>query len=305
MRPKTRPTVLDGVVVVLDRPRDITNVGGVVRAMGNFGLSRLRLVEPAAYNEGRVLAVAHRGRPIIDRMERYSTLDAALADCIFVLGTTARVREVRHERMTPRQAAPALLRAATLGMTSPDSGAAPPGSGHEDTAPHDTMRGGGAGESGLAAILFGPEDNGLSNEALGRCNAVVTVPTAAEYSSLNLAQATLLIGYELWLTATEDPTAARRVPDAVAALGATETHAAPDEPPARAAAREEMIAALEDVLWGMHPNNDAGRVHHTLARLRAVLLRAAPRAEEVHMLTRLFVHIARERSRKSEAESRK
>jgi tRNA C32,U32 (ribose-2'-O)-methylase TrmJ len=293
MRLKSSPGVLEGVVVVLDRPRDITNVGGVVRAMGNFGLSRLRLVEPAAYNEGRVLAVAHRGRPIIDRMERYPTLDDALADCIFVLGTTARVREVRHERMTPRQAAPALLRAATLGLSGPPSVTAHADGGSEVMAPHDRIR-----EGGFAAILFGPEDNGLSNEALGRCNAVVTVPTAAEYSSLNLAQATLLIGYELWLAATEDPTAVRRVPDAVAALDATETPAAPDEPPARVAAREEMIAALEDVLWGMHPNNDAGRVHHTLARLRAVLLRAAPRAEEVHMLTRLFVHIARERSRK-------
>ena len=76
-----------------------------------------------------------------------------------------------------------------------------------------------------------------------------------------------------------------------------------DEPPARVAARETMFAALEDVLWGMHPNNDAGRVSHTLARLRAVLLRAAPRAEEVDMLTRLFVHIAHERE--SRVESRK
>jgi len=282
--------VLDGIVVVLDRPRDITNVGGVVRAMGNFGLSRLRLVEPAAYNEGRVLAVAHRGRPIIDRMERHPTLDDALADCIFVLGTTARTREVRHERMTPRQAAPALLHAATLGLTARDSTTTP-----GDTGSEDTTRADGGSEGGLAAILFGPEDNGLSNEALGRCNAVVTVPTAAEYSSLNLAQATLLIGYELWLAATEDPAVERRVPDAVAALNALEGQAARDEPPARAAAREEMIAALEDVLWGMHPNNDANRVRHTLARLRAVLLRAAPRVEEVHMLTRLFVHIARER----------
>jgi tRNA C32,U32 (ribose-2'-O)-methylase TrmJ len=56
-----------------------------------------------------------------------------------------------------------------------------------------------------------------------------------------------------------------------------------------------MFAALEEVLWGMHPNNDAGRVSHTLARLRAVLLRAAPRVEEVRMLTTLFVHIAHER----------
>jgi len=287
VRPIDRPDVLDGIVVVLDRPRDATNVGGVVRAMGNFGLTRLRLVEPAAYDEGRILAVAHRGQAILDRLERHPTLDAALADCIFVLGTTARPRTVRHERMTPRQAAPALLRAAALGRATaggdlPHTGA-PPG------AP--------------AAILFGPEDRGLSNEALGRCNALVTVPTTTDYSSLNLAQATLLIAYEVWLAATEqtatadeDPAVVRgqRVPDAVAALATMES-VIDDEAPARVAAREEMIAALEEVLWGMHPNNDAGRVAHTLARLRAVLLRAAPRTEEVRMLTRLFVHIARER----------
>ena len=57
------PPVLDGVVLVLDRPRDVTNVGGVVRAMGNFGLTRLRLVEPAAYDPERVLAMAHRVSP--------------------------------------------------------------------------------------------------------------------------------------------------------------------------------------------------------------------------------------------------
>ena len=295
MRPKARPDVLDGIVVVLDRPRDATNVGGVVRAMGNFGLSRLRLVEPAAYDEGRVLAVAHRGHAIIERMERHATLDDALAGCIFVLGTTARPRTVLHERMTPRQAAPALLRAAALGLASADA---------QPTGPDARITGAGdaapVGEPttgpSLAAILFGPEDRGLSNEAIGRCNALVTVPTAAEYSSLNLAQATLLIAYELWLAATTDPAAERRVPDAAAALAPTRDLGVHDEPPARVAAREEMIAALEVVLWGMHPNNDAGRVAHTLARLRAMLLRAAPRTEEVRMLTRLFVHIARERA---------
>jgi tRNA/rRNA methyltransferase len=220
------------VVLVLDRPRDVTNVGGVVRAMGNFGLGRLRLVEPAAYDAERVLAMAHRGAPVLARLER----------------------------QTPRQAAPALLCAAQQDPATP------------------------------AAVLFGPEDRGLSNAALGRCNAVVTIPTAPDDPSLNLAQSALLVAYELWLAATNG-TAAKRLPDAAAALAT----APPAEPLARGAAREEMFAALEDVLWGMHPNTDAGRVRQTLARMRAVLLRAAPRAEEVQMLTRLFVHIAHER----------
>ncbi len=274
------PDLLDRIVLVLDRPRDVANVGGVVRAMGNFGLGRLRLVEPAAFDEGRVRAMAHRGSRVLERLERHATLDGALADCGFVLGTTARSREVRHERMAPRQAAPALLRALERDP------------------------------SAFAAILFGPEDRGLDNEALGRCNAVVTIPTAPDDPSLNLAQSALLIAYELWLAATASGSSPR-VPDAAAALDGPATVPAPSsrapssavptiETPeamqlARGAAREEMFAALEEVLWGLHPNNDAGRVHHTLARLRAVLSRAAPRAEETQMLTRLFVHIARER----------
>lgn len=258
MPPQGIPPVLEGVVVVLDRPRDVANVGGVVRAMGNFGLSRLRLGEPAAYDPERILAAAHRGRPILDRVERHATLDDALADCGFVLGTTARPRAVRHERLTPRQAAPALLRAAS------------------PTVP--------------AAILFGPEDRGLTNEALGRCHAVLTIPTVPENASLNLAQAVLLLAYELWLAATKGRVSAH-MPDVASAVAAPLA----GEPLASGTAREEMFAALEEVLWGMHPNNDAGRVSHTLARLRAVLLRAAPRVEEVRMLTTLFVHIAHER----------
>jgi TrmH family RNA methyltransferase len=254
---------LQGIVVVLDRPRDVANVGGVVRAMCNFGLSRLRLVEPAAYDEGRVLAAAHRSMHLLERVERYPSLDQALADCGFVLGTTARPRQVRHERLSPRQAAPALLRAASRDPAIP------------------------------AAILFGPEDCGLDNEALNFCHAVVTIPTSPDFSSLNLAQAALVIAYELWLAAIIRGKPERR-PDVVTAVGIAPVD---DEPLAQGAAREEMFAALEQVLWGLHPNTDAGRVYHTLARMRAVLLRAAPRVEEVRMLTALFVHIARERER--------
>jgi tRNA C32,U32 (ribose-2'-O)-methylase TrmJ len=248
--------------------------------MCNFGLARLRLVEPAAYDEERVLAAAHRSTRLLGRVERYPSLELALADCGFVLGTTARPRQIRHERLSPRQAAPALLAAA----------------GRDPAVP--------------AAILFGPEDNGLDNEALNLCHAVVTIPTSPDFSSLNLAQSVLLIAYELWLAALIRGKPERQ-PDVAAALGSVPPGHAPvdaaivpgggaspgDGPLAPGAAREEMFAALEAVLWGLHPNTDAGRVYHTLARMRAMLLRAAPRVEEVRMLTALFVHIARERER--------
>lgn len=253
----------------MDRPRDIANIGGVVRAMGNFGLLHLRLVEPSAYDEVRVKAMAHRGADVIAALERHPSLDSALADCDFVLSTTARAREVRHERLSPRQAAPALLQAVARDPIA------------------------------RVAVLFGPEDRGLSNEALGRCNATITIPTAPDDPSLNLAQAALLIAYELWLGATDQAVETQR-PDVAAALDdaplpVQDAGPTPEVALARGAAREEMFAALEAVLWGMHPNNDAGRVQQSLARLRAVLLRAAPRVEETRMLTRLFVHIAHER----------
>ncbi len=266
MKTSETPNTLDGIVLVLDRPLDVANVGAVVRVMCNFGLSRLRLVEPAAYDEARILAAAHRSEEVIARIDRFPNLDAALADCAYVLGTTARPRQVRHERMTPRQAAPALLHAAALDPSSP------------------------------AALLFGPEDRGLSNDALGLCNAVVCIPTTVRFSSLNLAQAALVLAYELWLAASEESRhvePSQRVPDAAAAVAPSMT--GDGDTLARVAAREEMFGALEQVLWGMHPNNDAGRVAHTLARLRALLLRAAPRSEEARMLTTLFLHIAHER----------
>ncbi len=287
MRPKAIPPILDGIVLILDRPRDAMNVGGVVRAMGNFGLGRLRLVEPAAYDVDRIHSMAHRGGPVLDRIERYPSLEAALADCGYVLGTSARARAVRHERLSPRQAAPALLRAAALGAAAPDVPSESTLSPVSPVVPPVVPP---------VAVLFGPEDRGLSNEALGRCNAVITIPTAPDDSSLNLAQSALLIAYEMWLAAIEDATPDTRrgrVPDVAAAVEATD--AAAREPLASGHARDEMFAALEEVLWGMHPNNDAGRVAHTLARLRAVLLRAAPRTEETRMLTRFFIHIARER----------
>ena len=209
------PDLLNRIVLVLDRPRDVANVGGVVRAMGNFGLGRLRLVEPAAFDEGRVRAMAHRGSRVLERLERHATLDGALADCGFVLGTTARSREVRHERMTPRQAAPALLRAVERDPTT------------------------------LAAILFGPEDRGLDNEALGRCNAVVTIPTAPDDPSLNLAQSALLIAYELWLAATASGSSPR-MPDAAAALDGPATLPAPSSrAPSSAAPTIETPEAMQ------------------------------------------------------------
>lgn len=159
---------LDHVCIVLDEPQDLVNIAGVIRAMKNMGLSRLRLVRPAEFDPWRITGIAHRSADIVDSTEQYDTLDAALADAVYVVGTTARARTAKRNYGRPRALAPAIL---------------------DRTA------------RGLVAILFGREDRGLSNEALDRCHTVAIIPTAPEYPSLNLAHAVLILAYELFLAA--------------------------------------------------------------------------------------------------------
>jgi len=257
---------LERVVVVLVTPRDATNVGGVVRVMGNFGLSHLRLVEPAAFDAGRALAVAHRGAAVVQAMTRHPSLADALSDCGLAVATSARVREVRHAKFAPWQTAGALLEAA---------------------------------RGAPAALVFGPEDNGLSNEDLALCHAVSVIPTAPADWSLNLAQATLVHAYELWLAAYgqrpagDGPHDVARPPGRKALLAQALRDGAEEGPPlALGADREAMFGALESMLWAMHPHNNPGRVTAALGRLRALLLRGAPRTEEARLLTAIFQHVA-------------
>jgi tRNA/rRNA methyltransferase/tRNA (cytidine32/uridine32-2'-O)-methyltransferase len=241
--------MLDNIIFVLYQPQDVANVGGVARALSNFGLRRLRLVEPAAFDAGRVAGIAHQAEAVIAGIERFPDLPAALADCGLVAATTGRVRRVRYTRQTPRDAAPALLAAA------------------QPAAP--------------VAILFGREDTGLPNDALSSAHLLVTIPTDPANHSLNLAQAALVLAYELWLAAQAAPPAP----------------AAP--PPALGAHREAMFAALERLLAGPG-GRPAAHLAHDMEILRAVLLRAAPRAAEATRLTDLFRRLARTSDQTSE-----
>ena len=162
-------SILSSFVVVLFEPQDPINIGAVVRAMKNMGLSRLRLVNPVAYERNRIEQVAHGTRDIADRIEHFDTLEAALADCVRVAGFTARRRAAKYALTEPRPAAPSLLEFA---------------------------------EQGPVALLFGREDRGLANEQLDLANVIVTIPTTA-HASLNLAQAVLIAAYELHLAADD------------------------------------------------------------------------------------------------------
>ena len=163
-----RELLANQVVVVLNEPQDRVNIAGTIRAMMNTGLRRLRLVQPVEWDEYRIEGIAHGSELVRDRAEFFDTLEDATADAVEVVGTTARRRAMRHAWEHPRDGAEEILRLASAGQ-------------------------------GPVAIVFGREDIGLTNEQLDRCDRIWTVPTDPERPSLNLAQAALLVCYELWL----------------------------------------------------------------------------------------------------------
>jgi len=163
------PAVLKNIVVVLDHPQNLVNIAAAVRAMKNMGISRLRLVNPAEYDTWRIGGIAHRSADVADAAEIFETLPEAVADAIYVVGTTARPRTAQRNYVRPRELAPTVIERA---------------------------------QEGVVAILFGREDRGLENEGLDLCHSVAIIPTNPDYSSLNMAQATLLLCYEVFLAAS-------------------------------------------------------------------------------------------------------
>jgi tRNA/rRNA methyltransferase len=155
-------------VVVLQETQDIVNIAGTMRAMMNMGLYRLRLVKPALFDAHRIDGIAHGSKPYLEKVEFFETLDEALADVSHSVATTARWRSEQFVWQHPRDAAPELL-------ALPATAAQP------------------------IALVFGREDSGLFTEEVDRCDRVITIPTNPEHSSLNLAQAVLLVLYELWM----------------------------------------------------------------------------------------------------------
>jgi TrmH family RNA methyltransferase len=235
---------LENVIVVLHRPRDAVNIGGVVRAMKNMGFRRLRLVQPARFSAAEISGVAHRSEDLLAVLEEYTSLDAALADAVYVAGTTARPREAHRVRGDVRNLAAELLaRAAT----------------------------------GPVALLFGPEDKGLDNQALDRCSSVVSLPANPAYPSLNLAQAVLLLLYELRTAATSGHALA------------PEQQLPREELPAFAQ-REALVGAVEQALEAIEFFKP-GRRESIMRTLRGLLQRAEPDARETALLTAMAYEV--------------
>ncbi len=171
--------------VILSQTQMGENVGAAARAMKNFGLSELVLIAPKCdWPSDRAYMLASGSGDILDAAKIYPTAAEALAPYNLVLATTARGRDVVKQIHTPQAAAQRLRGAAATGART--------------------------------ALLFGGERAGLTNEEMSLADAVITIPTA-EFSSLNLGQAVLLLGYEWLKSADATPPVRTRATEAVKA----------------------------------------------------------------------------------------
>lgn len=234
------------VLLVLHRPQSAENLGAAARAMKNFGLSRLVVVEPDAWSGAprtgeaptaredvlaRARRTARRAADVLDGLSLRPDLRAALAGTVWACGTSSRPVSGRP-RLDPRAlAAEAARRSA----------------------------------GGEVAIVFGEERRGLSDAELDLCQAVCTIPTASAYDSMNLAHAVAVISYEL----------------ALAAGGAG--GAAPSDAPARHETLEALWDRTRALLAAVGYLNPQ-RPDLVLAELRRVLARAEPTQREAELL---------------------
>ena len=159
------PVTSASPILVLVNPQDIVNIASAVRIAKNFGIERMRLVDPEIFDPYRIEGIAHNTAEFVARIEIVPTLAEAVADCVQVAVLTGRERAAKRRTLRPREAAAELRQAALAGPV---------------------------------ALVAGREDSGLTNAELDLCGLVVTIATDPRHPSLNLAQAVAIMAYECW-----------------------------------------------------------------------------------------------------------
>ncbi|MDP3284672.1 MAG: TrmJ/YjtD family RNA methyltransferase, partial [Desulfobacterales bacterium] len=162
---------LDNISIVMVRPRYPENIGAASRAMCNMGIKRLIVVSPENFDIDKVRKLAtHAASDVVERIEFFENLNAALSPFNYVVGATARLGGERLAVSSPSEMTRKLV---------------------------------GISRKNRVAVLFGPEDRGLLNEDIRLCHELVNIP-ASDFSSLNVSQAVLIICYELFLSGLEE-----------------------------------------------------------------------------------------------------
>lgn len=233
-----------GPAIILVEPQLGENIGAAARAMLNCGLTDLRLVRPRdGWPNPGARSMAAGADAVLEAVRVFDSTAAAVADRSLVLATTARSRDMMKRVATPREAAVELRLAVAGGLR--------------------------------CGVLFGPERTGLTNDDLSLADAIVAVPLNPAFSSLNLAQAVLLVAYE-WFQAGLGDAAPTPAPGAAAPGAAL--------PPPDLASKAEMQGLfdhLESELDRCGFLRVAEKRPAMVRTIRAMLTRAALRAHEV------------------------
>lgn len=216
-------------------------MGAVVRALKNMGVSDLRLVQPEPFARETILRVAHHCEDLVDRVRSYATLDEAVADAVYIVGTAAIQHKARPQTQNIRQVALAVTQQA---------------------------------RQGTVVLLFGQEDNGLDHAALDRCHLIVTLPTAADYPALNLAQSVLLLLYEVRMAMT---------------AASVTSEASP--PVATQATLEQLFQVSEAALTAL--DFFKGNASVTMRKVRQIVYKARLAPAEVALLIAILRRIDR------------
>jgi tRNA (cytidine32/uridine32-2'-O)-methyltransferase len=237
-----------GLRIVLVETSHPGNIGAAARAMKTMCLARLVLVNPAEYPHPDASARASGAVDVLERAAVVKTLDEALTGCALIAGTSARQRGLGPPVLSPKECMERLHAA--------------------DAAGQET------------ALLFGRERTGLTNEELARCHILVNIPSNPEYSSLNIAAAVQVLGYESML-----------------ARGATPAAGESEEVPATAEEMEKLYAHIESAALEtgfLDPANPK----HLMRRIRRLFNRARPDQNEVHILRGLLTALQSPKARR-------
>jgi len=218
------------------------NIGAAARAMRTMGLDRLSLVAPREFPSAEATARAAGADDVLAEARVCATLEEALAECRFVAGASARMRALPWSPVTPRELAPRLLAESARGE---------------------------------AAVVFGRESSGLSNDELACCHALLHIPTDAAFRSLNLAMAVQIVAYELRLAMLGEASLLEPRGDALAS----------------AEDLERFYAHLERSLVDAGFLNPANP-RHLMLRLRRLFNRALPEENEVRILRGILSALA-------------
>ena len=241
---------LPAIRIVLVEPSHPGNIGAVARAMKNMGLSRLVLVRPKSFPHEEATARASGATDVLAAASVVGTVAAAVADCGFVAATTSRSRDHNFRALDLHDAAARVFEKSALGP---------------------------------AAVLFGAERTGLTNEELGEAHLLIRIPANPDYPSLNLAMAVQLATYELF-RAAGSPASPRPLSE-------------PAVPPANGADMERFYAHLQEVMDEVDFKDRTQGGTQLMTRIRRLFQRCEMDQNEVNILRGILTSVQQKRRR--------